>query len=194
MTTDEELVTTSTKLFNEFHRRADPKSASSSFVSNSSESGNWIGTESLIEHSPDVSDITEAIMKSIVDKRLKENMPLFENAIASMINHKLKSMELSPVSNLNLNEIPDDVKAEIIKELSKMDFVKTIAYSKEDSNIRLIIIHSSSDKSEAFDKIAESIFDLEDRIPEFFIEPWILHESETQSSYLEDTKLILNVQ
>ena len=137
--------------------------------------------------------LTEMI-KSIVDKRLEEDMSLFKNVISSMIDRKLSDMELSSVSNLSLNEISVDTETEIIKELSKMDFVKLIAYSKEDSKIRLIIIHSSSDRSKAFDKIAESVLNLDDRMPEFFIEPWILHESETQPSYLEDAKIILNVQ
>ncbi len=133
----------------------------------------------------------EAEIKSIVNKTLSENMPMFEKVISSMIDHKLSNLGLNPTLSINLTEITPNEENEIILALSPLAFIKNVSYSKHDSTIKLVVVHTGSDNLQAFESIEDTIIALEEKLPAYSIEPWILHESELQDSFLSQTKPLI---
>ena len=96
------------------------------------------------------------------------------------------SLETKQTSDLDQMQ-----KEAIAKSFSHLKYVDKIAYSKQGSEIRIIVIHSSNDKTDALRKIDESIRKLETVFADYCVEPWILHGSEVQPHTLIDTKIIL---
>ncbi len=141
-----------------------------------------------IYSNPRLLQSDELTIKSIVNKTLSENMPIFEKIISSMIDHKLNNLRSNPPSTINPTEIPVEFEDVIVASLSPLTFIKKISYSKYNSTIKLIVIHDESDNLKAFDMIEDAIIALEDKMPDYSIEPWILHESEVQDSFLSQTK------
>lgn len=137
------------------------------------------------------SNSDELKITSIVNKTLSENMPMFEKIISSMIDHKLHNMGLASSSTPNSSNIHVAEENEIISIFSNLDFIKSISYSKFNSKIKLVVVHNESDNLKAFDLIEDVIIALEDKLPEYSIEPWILHESEVHDSFLSKTKILV---
>ncbi|MCV0366306.1 MAG: hypothetical protein K5798_03445 [Nitrosopumilus sp.] len=131
-------------------------------------------------------------IQSIVNQTLSENMPMFEKVISSMIAHQLNKLGINPQNSENLSSIPILNESEIVNAFSQLNFIKTISYSKHNSQIKLVVIHNESDNLKAFDMIEDVIIALEEKISDFSIEPWILHESEVQDSFLSGTTTIFS--
>ena len=133
----------------------------------------------------------EHTIKLVVDKRLEENMPIFQKMISFMIDTKLNENGFVSSGTKKSSELDQMEEERIVNSLNHLEYVTKIAYSKQDSEIRIIVIHSSNDKTDALRKIDESIRKLETGFPDHYIEPWILHESEVQPHTIKETKTIL---
>ena len=134
----------------------------------------------------------EAEIKSVVNKTLSENMPMFEKMVSSMIDHKLSNLGFNPALSINLTEITSNEENEIILAFSPLAFIKNVSYSKHNSTIKLVVVHAGSDNLQAFESIEDTIIALEEKLPAYSIEPWILHESELQDSFLSQTKPLIS--
>lgn len=138
------------------------------------------------------AEYDESKIKSIVNQTLGENMPVFEKVISSIIDHKLSNLGLVPTTTINPTDIHLKDEEEILTAFAKLDFIKNISYSKHNSVIKLVVTHTESDNLKAFEQIEDTIIDLENKLPAYSIEPWILHESEVQDSFVSKTKLIFS--
>ena len=135
----------------------------------------------------------EITIKYMINKMSSENMSIFQKMISFMIDTKLNNLRSNPSSTIKPTEISVEFEDVIVDNLSSLTFIKKISYSKYDSTIKLIVIYDESDNLKAFDEIEDAIIALEDKIPDYSIEPWILHESEVQDSFLSQTKQLYQI-
>lgn len=143
----------------------------------------------------------EREIERIVDRRLAENIPMFEKVMDSMMNRKLQSLNIMDPYSLqyglgtqNIIGFQPDVNTieKIISDsFLQLPYVKQVSYVQHGDEWRLIVVHDNKDREEAFDKIEEKIIELEEGLPNLDIEPWILHSSEVESRHLTDAKTIL---
>ena len=139
------------------------------------------------------SEVNDVIRLQNIIKVLKNQKPLCDsdqsylNSLMSATSTDVSS-HLRILSALNSNELSAADENKIISIFSNLNFIKSISYSKSDSTIRLVVVHNDADNLKAFDLIGDTIIALEDKLPDYFIEPWILHESEVQDSFLSGTK------
>jgi len=143
----------------------------------------------------------EREIERIVDRRLAENIPMFEKVMDSMMDRKLQSLNILDPYSLryglgtpNIIGFQPDIYAieKIISDsFLQLPYVKQVSYVQHGDEWRLIVVHDSENHEEAFDKIEEKIIELEEKLPELDIEPWILHSSEVESRHLTNAKAIL---
>ena len=140
-------------------------------------------------------------IRKIVNRQFAENMPVFEKIINSIVDRKLRSMNVTESLDVqnwfeSTKKITSQenliVMEKLIFELfNKIEVVKKIAYRQSNNKFYLIIVYDSQNHEKIFDQIEEELIKLEDALPKYEFEPWILHDSELETRHLHDTKIIL---
>ena len=101
--------------------------------------------------------------------------------------HHPSPVEISSDQNSTELCVADENK--IISIFSDLNFIKNVSYETHTTPvIQLVVVHNHDDSSEAFDSIGNTIIALEDKLPDYHIEPWILHESEVQDTFMSGAK------
>ncbi len=125
--------------------------------------------------------ILEKFVEFIVDRRLR-----FMNAVQS---HDIQDRFESTKKNTS-PEI-EVIKRLICELFSKIEPVRTISYRQSGNKLILIIVYDSQDHEGMFDQIEEELIRLENVLPKYEFEPWILHGSELEERHLHGAKTIL---
>ncbi|MDH3312063.1 MAG: hypothetical protein OEM28_02815 [Nitrosopumilus sp.] len=161
-------------------------------------------SKSLIEQGYPETNIAvdpEYEIRKIVNRQFAENMPVLEKIINSIVDRKLRSMNVTEsLDTQNWYESTKKVTSQenvivmeklIFELFNKIQVVKKIAYRQSNNKLYLIIVYASQEHEKAFDQIEEELIKLEDALPKYEFEPWILHNLELETRHLHDTKTIL---
>ncbi len=140
-------------------------------------------------------------IKKIINMQFAENMPVFEKIINSIVDRKLRSMNVAESLNTQnwfesakkttLQENVNVIEKLIFELFNKIESVKTVSYRQSNNKLFLIIVYESQEHEKMFDQIEEELIKLENILPKYEFEPWILHNSELEERHLQDTKTIL---
>ncbi len=138
------------------------------------------------------TQVKKSEIESFIDDRLRYNMSMFEKVITSIIDHKLTGLGLIPTKNNITSELIQSESDEIVENLLRLPYIQTIAYSKDNSDIELFVVHTNQDPVKALEDIVNIVIELEDKLPEYFPRPWIFHTTEVDPSHLEEARIIFS--
>ncbi len=152
-------------------------------------------------HETNITVDQEYEIKKIFNKQFAENTPILEKFVEYIVDRKLHSMNaasqshdiqdrLEPAKKNTLPEI--DIIKRLIRELfNKIEPVRTISYRQSGNKLILVIVYDNQDHESMFDQIEDELIRLENVLPEYEFEPWILHNSELEERHLHGAKTIL---
>ena len=128
-------------------------------------------------------------------------MPAIVQIINHIIDQKIQSISASVLQGTQrrfesatmpaLQENTDAMEQLIVTLFNDIEYVQTISYRQSDDKFILVIVYDSHEHEKAFDQIEDGLIKLEDVLPEYEFEPWILHSSELEEWHLHGTKTIL---
>jgi len=140
-------------------------------------------------------------IEKMIGRGFAANMPMFVKVMDSIVERKLRLMSMSEsrdtgtwfgrVPNATLQENRDAVKKMIAESLDKVESVKTVSYRQSSDRLFLVIVYVGQEHEKAFDQIEEELIKLENALPKYEFEPWILHSSEAEERHFHGTETIL---